>query len=75
MIVARIERRNTSTTSVTSTTDSIRVNCTSAIEALMVPVRSDTIVMSMPAGSEVLSLASSARMRLTVATTLAPGWR
>ena len=75
MKVARAERRKTSTTSTTSTTDSIRVNCTSEIEALIVPVRSLTTVSATPAGSWLLSLSSSARMRPTVSTTLAPGWR
>ena len=56
MIVARIERRKASTTSTTSTTDSISVNCTSAIDALIVPVRSLTIERSTPAGNCTLQL-------------------
>ena len=48
--VARNERRNSSTTSVTSTTQSISVNCTSWTEARMVTVRSLTMVRLTPAG-------------------------
>ena len=48
--VARSERRNSSTTSVTSTTLRISVNCTSWTEARMVTVRSVTTVRLTPAG-------------------------
>src|ERR1700731_2664374 len=48
--VARSERRNNSTTSVTSTTLSISVNCTSCTEARMVTVRSLTTVRFTLAG-------------------------
>ena len=44
MMVARTVRRNISTTSTTSPTLSTSVNCTSWIEARMVPVRSLTMV-------------------------------
>ena len=75
MMVARTVRRNTSTTSTTSTTLSISVNCTSWIEARMVVVRSLTMVSWAAAGIARRSRGSSARTRLTVSITLAPGWR
>ncbi len=73
--VARIERRNSSTTSVTSTTLRTSVNCTSWTEARMVTVRSLTTARSTPAGIERLSFGISARIWLTTSITLAPGCR
>ena len=73
--VARIERRNSSTTSVTSTTLRISVNCTSLTEARMVTVRSLTMVSLTPAGIARCTLGISARICRTTSMTLAPGWR
>ena len=68
-------RRKTSTTSTTSPTLRISVNCTSWIEARMVVVRSLTMVSVAPAGRARRSRGNSARTRVTVSITLAPGWR
>ena len=73
--VARIDRRNSSTTSVTSTTLRISVNCTSLTEARMVTVRSLTMVSFTPAGIARCTLGISARICRTTSMTLAPGWR
>ena len=75
MMVARMVRRNSSTTRITSATLSISVNCTSRIEARMVLVASCTTVNVAPAGNARCSRGSSRWMRCTVSTTLAPGWR
>ncbi len=75
MTVARMVRRKISTTSTTSTTLSISVNCTSWIEARMVVVRSLTMVRRAAAGMARRRRGSSARTRSTVSITLAPGWR
>ncbi|MGY3359019.1 hypothetical protein ACVWZK_005682 [Bradyrhizobium sp. GM0.4] len=71
--VARSERRNSSTTSVTSTTLRISVNCTSRTEARMVTVRSETMVRFTPAGIARWTFGISARIWLTTSITLAPG--
>ncbi len=60
MMVARIVRRNTSTTMMTSPTLRMSVNCTSRIEARIVVVRSCTTVSVTPAGIERCSFGSSA---------------
>jgi len=73
--VARMVRRNTSTTSTTSAIDRTSVNCTSWIEARMVSVRSVTTVSFAPAGRLRCRRGNSARTRCTVSITLAPGWR
>ncbi len=73
--VARRERRNSSTTSVTNTTLSTSVNCTSWTEALMVTVRSLTTSSFTPAGIARCSFGISARIWRTTSITLAPGWR
>ena len=73
--VARSDRRNSSTTSVTSTTERISVNCTSRTEARMVTVRSETIVRLTPAGIARCTLGISSRICLTTSITLAPGCR
>ena len=75
MMVARVERRKSSTTITTSPTLRHSVNCTSWIEARMVPVRSCTSVSFTAGGSAFLSRGSSAFSRSTVSITLAPGWR
>ena len=75
MMVARTERRNSSTTSTTSTTLSTSVNCTSWMEARMVPVRSCTSVSFTLLGIARSRRGSSALRRWTVSMTLAPGWR
>ena len=75
MMVARMVRRNMSTTSTTSPTLSTSVNCTSRTEARMVPVRSCTSVSLTPLGMARCRRGSSALMRCTVSMTLAPGWR
>ena len=73
--VARSERRNSSTTSVTSTTLRTSVNCTSWTEARMVTVRSLTTVRLTPAGIARCSFGISARIWRTTSMTLAPGCR
>ncbi len=75
MMVARMVRRKINTTSTTSATLRISVNCTSWIEARMVSVRSLTMVSLAPAGIERRRRGNSARTRCTVSMTLAPGWR
>ena len=75
MMVARTVRRNISTTSTTSTTLRIRVNCTSWIEARITSVRSLTMVSSTPAGMARCRRGSSSFTRSTVSITLAAGWR
>ena len=59
-IVAAARRRNTNTTSITRQTVASSVSCMSATLARMVPVRSDSTEMSMPAGIQRLSSGSSA---------------
>ena len=66
-------RRKTKTTSMTSTIDSPSVTCMSSTLARMVPVRSESTEMSMPAGIQRLSSGTSSRMRSTVSMTLASG--
>ena len=73
--VARQLRRNRKITPTTSTIDRISVYCTSATLARIVSVRSETMVRPMPAGNARCRSGSAARMRLTVCTMLAPGWR
>ena len=73
--VARSDRRNSSTTSVTSTTERISVNCTSRTDARMVTVRSETMVRLTPAGIARCTLGISARICRTTSITLAPGCR
>ena len=75
MMVARPERRKISTTMTTSATLRHRVNCTSWMEARMVPVRSCTSVELDAGGSAASRRGSSALSRSTVSMTLAPGWR
>ena len=75
MMVARMVRRNSSTTSTTRATLSTSVNCTSRTEARMVPVRSCTTVSATSLGMARCRRGSSALMFLTVSMTLAPGWR
>ena len=73
--VARSERRKSSTTSVTSTTLRMSVNCTSWTEARIVTVRSLTTVSLTPAGIARWTFGISARICRTTSITLAPGWR
>jgi len=73
--VADHVRRNRRTTRMTSATLSKSVNCTSAIDARMVPVRSLTTASRASPGRARCSRSSSTRMRATVSTMLAPGWR
>ena len=75
IMVALSVRRKISTTITTSATLSTSVNCTSRTEALMVAVRSCTIVSFAPLGMARSMRGSSALMRRTVSMTLAPGWR
>ena len=75
MKVARTVRRKMSTTSTTSATARMRVNCTSRTEARMVLVRSLTTVSLAPAGMARCSFGNSPSTRCTVSMTLAPGWR
>ena len=75
MTVARHVPRKNRTTSVTRPIAMTSVISTSWIEAWIMSVRSDTIESFAPAGSACDRRGSSARMRLTVSTTLAPGWR
>ena len=75
MMVARIVRRKTSTTRMTSPMLRISVNCTSWIDARIVVVASWTTVSVAPAGNARCSRGSSLWMRWTVSITLAPGWR
>ena len=75
MMVARMVRRNSSTTSTTSPTLSTSVNCTSCTEARMVPVRSCTTVSVASLGMARCRRGNSVLTRLTVSMTLAPGWR
>ena len=73
--VARRSRRNTKITSTTSTTASPSSNSTSLTDERMVPVWSERIVTSKPAGSVFSSLGSVALTASTTAITLDPGWR
>src|SRR5260221_12949955 len=73
--VAQNVRRNTKITVMTSATVSSSVNCTSATEARMVSVRSETTLTLMPDGIEACSTGIIALMRSTVSMTLAPGER
>ena len=75
MIVAHSRRRNTKITATTRPMVRIRVNCTSCTEARMVSVRSLKISRCTSAGSTPCSCGRIARMRSTVCTMLAPGWR
>src|ERR1700751_1086760 len=72
MNVARGLRRNTNTTTMTSTTEIMRVRSTSATDARIVVVRSRTTVTSIPFGMDALIDGSSAHSRSTVAIMLAP---
>ncbi len=58
-IVAAARRRNTNTTSITRQTVASSVNCMSWTLARIVPVRSDSTEISMPAGIQRLSSGSS----------------
>ena len=62
VMVARSDRKNSSTTNVTSTTARISVNCTSRTEARMVTVRSLTMCRFTPAGIKRWTLGISARI-------------
>ncbi len=73
MSVARPLRRTKPTTRMTSPTASASARSTSTSEARSVGVRSETMVMSMAAGIELLSCGSSARTRCTASKMLAPG--
>ena len=75
MIVAQKLRRNRKITITTSATVSSNVNCTSATEARMVSVRSETTETLTAGGIEASSTGSMAFTRFTVWMTLAPGWR
>ncbi len=75
MTVAHSLRRNRKITITTSAIVSSRVNCTSAMAARMVTVRSVATVTLRPGGSEARSVGSSARTASTTAMVLAPGWR
>ncbi len=73
--VAHSLRRNRKMTSTTRAIVTISVERRSSIEARIVSVRSARTVSAIVAGSAACRLVSSARMRSTVSTTLAPGWR
>src|SRR6478672_8765411 len=75
MMVAQKLRRNRKITITTSATVSSNVNCTSATEARMVAVRSEMTEIFTAGGIEAWSTGSIALTLLTVAMTLAPGWR
>src|SRR5436190_367082 len=75
MRVAEALRRKRKMTSTTSTTASSSSNCTSAIEARMLTVRSVSTATLIEAGRLACSCGSIAVMRSTVWMTLAPGWR
>ena len=63
--VAATLRRNRKVTITTSAIDSISSNCTSLIEARMVWVRSESIVIFTPSGSAACSVGSAALMLST----------
>src|SRR5438105_2114948 len=73
--VAQNVRRNTKITDMTSATVRSKVNCTSEIEARMVAVRSETMLILISDGIDACSAGIIALMRSTVAMTLAPGVR
>ena len=66
-------RRKTNTTSMTSAMEMASVSCMSATLARIVVVRSDSTLMSMPAGIQRCRSGSSAFTRSTVSMTLASG--
>src|SRR5262249_23654286 len=73
--VARSLRRNRNITSTTSTTLNSSVNCTSAIAARIVTVRSLTTEILSADGNEARSFGSSAWIASTTSIVFAPGWR
>ncbi len=73
--VAATLRRNRKVTITTSAIDSISSNWTSLIEARMVWVRSERMVIFTPSGSAACSAGSCALMLSTTWMTFAPGWR
>ena len=75
MRVAEALRRKKKMTSTTRITASSNSNCTSAIEARMLMVRSVSTETLIEAGRLACSCGSIAVMRSTVWMTLAPGWR
>ncbi len=75
MTVAQNFRRKTKMTITTSTTVSSSVNCTSAIDARMVAVRSVRMETLTEGGMEARSRGSSAFTRSAVWMMFAPGWR
>ena len=75
MMVARMLRRNSSTTMTTSAMAITSVISTSKMEALIVSVRSLTISSDMPAGRSRRNFGSSPFSNSTVLMILAPGWR
>src|SRR5438876_11456644 len=75
MTVAQKLRRNRKITITTSATVSSNVNCTSETEARMVAVRSEITETFTAGGIEAWSTGNIALTLLTVAMTLAPGWR
>ena len=70
-MVGVTRRRNTNTTIITSIAAAISVNCMSSTLARIVPVRSEKMVKSTPAGIHCFSSGSSAFTRSTVSMTLA----
>ena len=75
MMVPGMVRRKKKITTTTSTMASASSNSTSATEARMVTVRSESTPTSTAAGSVETMRGSSASMRLTTSMMLAPGWR
>ncbi len=73
--VAQSLRRNRKITSTTRATVSTRVNCTSAMAARMVIVRSVTTETFSPGGTCARRRGSRSRTASTTAMVLAPGWR
>ena len=66
-------RKNTKITATTRAIDNSKVNSTSLTEALMVCVRSISVLTVMLGGMPACSLGNAARIRSTVSITLAPG--
>ena len=73
--VADSVRRNRKITMTTSATASINSNWTAATDASMVVVRSDSTSRLTAPGRPSRSAGNCARIRATVSSTLAPGWR
>src|ERR1700691_5553796 len=73
--VTRRLRRKINTTAITRQVAISSVRSVSLTEARMVVVRSSTMVVVIPAGSEARMNGSAARMASLVVMILAPGWR